>query len=91
MPIETNRITLGTAATLIVENDNMPQEVHLHNMTKSSNEYIYVGNSNVGTANAIHIDPGEDLSLTLRPGDQLYAISDPSGLDVGVLVVKKSD
>lgn len=91
MPIETNRITLGTAPTLIVENDNMPQEVHLHNMTKSSNEYIYVGNSNVGTANSIHIDPGEDLSLTLRPGDQLYAVSDPSGLDVGVLVVKKSD
>lgn len=91
MTIHTDRITLGTVATLIVPNDNMPQEVHLHNMTKSSNEYIYVGNASVSTANAIHIDPGEDLSMTLRPGDSLYAISDPSGLDVGVLRITKGD
>jgi len=91
MTIITDRITLGTAATLIVPNDNMAQEVHLHNMTKSSNEYIYVGNAAVSTANAIHIDPGEDLTMMLRPGDSLYAISDPSGLDVGVLRITKGD
>lgn len=91
MPIEHNRITLGTAPTLIVQNDNMPQEVHLHNMTKSSNEYIYIGGANVGTANSIHLDPGESKSMTIRPGDQIYAISDPSGLDVGVFVIRKSD
>lgn len=91
MPIFNDRITLGTAPTLIVGDDNMPQEVHLHNMTKSSNEYIYVGDSNVGTANAIHIDPGADLTLTLRPGDRLYAVSDPSGLDVGILTIQKAD
>lgn len=91
MTIITDRITLGTAATLIVPNDNMAQEVHLHNMTKSSNEYIYVGNAAVSTANAIHIDPGKDLTMMLRPGDSLYAISDPSGLDVGVLRITKGD
>ena len=89
MPVINDRVTLGTAAQLIVPNSNMPQEVHLHNMTKSSNEYIYVGGSNVGTANAIHIDPGKDLALTLRPGDELYALSDPSGLDVGILRIVK--
>ena len=91
MTIYTDRITLGTAATLIVPNDNMAQEVHLHNMTKSSNQYIHVGNSAVSTANSIHIDPGEDLTLMLRPGDALYALSVPSGLDVGVLRITKGD
>lgn len=91
MPIHTDRITLGTAPTLIVADDNMPQEVHLHNMTKSSNEYIYVGNDDVSTTNSIHIDPGKDLTLTLRPGDRLYGISDPSGLDVGIITIQKAD
>lgn len=91
MPIFTDRITLGTAAQLIVPNANMAQQVHLHNMTKSSNQYVYVGDSSVGTVNAIHIDPGKDLALTLQPGDELYAVSDPAGLDIGILrVVKRS-
>jgi hypothetical protein len=91
MPIEHNLYTLGTAPSLVVPNDNMPQEVHLHNMTKSSNEYIYIGGANVGTGNSLHLDPGESITMTLRPGDQLYALSDPSGLELGVLAIKKSD
>lgn len=91
MPIEHNLYTLGTAPSLVVQNDNMPQEVHLHNMTKSSNEYIYIGGPTVGTANSLHLDPGESMQLTIRPGDQIYALSQPSGLELGVLVVKKSD
>jgi hypothetical protein len=91
MPIEHNLYTLGTAPSLVVPNDNMPQEVHLHNMTKSSNEYIYIGGASVGTGNSLHLDPGESITMTLRPGDQLYALSDPSGLELGVLAIKKSD
>lgn len=91
MPIHTDLITLGTAATLVVPNDNMTQEVHLHNMTKSSNEYIYIGNESVGTANSLHIDPGESISMNIRPGDKLYALSDPSGLDLGILRIVKAD
>ena len=91
MPIEHNLYTLGTAPSLVVPNDNMPQEVHLHNMTKSSNEYIYIGGATVGTGNSLHLDPGESITMTLRPGDQLYALSDPSGLELGVLAIKKSD
>lgn len=91
MPIEHNLYTLGTAPSLVVQNDNMPQEVHLHNMTKSSNEYVYIGGASVGTGNSLHLDPGESMTLTIRPGDQIYALSEPAGLELGVLVVKKSD
>jgi len=86
MPIHNDLITLSnTAATLVVENDNMPQEVHLHNMTKSSNEYIHLGNADMTLTNSIHIDPGETVNYHLGPGDELYAMSNPSGLVVGVL------
>jgi len=43
MPIFTNNVTLGTAAVEVVSPEVLSQEVHLHNMTKSSNEYIYIG------------------------------------------------
>lgn len=86
------QVTLGgTVATEIVGNDNMPHDVILHNMTKSSNEYIYYGGSAVSTTNAPHIDPGETLSLTLQPEDRLFAISDPGGLVVGVIDIRKND
>jgi hypothetical protein len=65
----------------------MGQEVHLHNMTKSSNNYIHLGPSNITLTNSIHIDPGESITLTLGPGDDLYAFSDPDGLDLGILAV----
>lgn len=92
MPIfhAVHTLTLGTPV-LIVPADNMPQDVTLHNMTKSSNEYIFIGGSAVSTTNAPHIDPGETLQLTLRPSDSLWAVSEPDGLEVGVLAIQKRD
>lgn len=92
MPIESaTYILTDTTPTLVVPNDNQTQEVHLHNMTKSSNQYIYIGNSSVGTAGSIYIDPGESLTMNLRDGDELYAVSDPDGLELGVFRITKGD
>jgi hypothetical protein len=91
MPIVTRQVTLGTAATEIVGHDNMPHDVILHNMTKSSNEYIHYGGPDVSLTNSPHIDPGETIQFTLRAGDRLYAISDPAGLEVGVMDIRKQD
>ena len=92
MPITSSVFTLSSAtAIMIVQSDNMPQHVHLHNMTKSSNEYVHVGPSSVTINNSIHIDPGEDLQLVLMPNDTLWAVSDPDGLEVGVLTITKEN
>jgi hypothetical protein len=91
MPIQHRQVTLGTAATEIVGHDNMPHDVILHNMTKSSNEFIFFGGSAVSTTNAPHIDPGETIQFTLRPGDRLFAVSDPAGLVVGVMDIREND
>jgi hypothetical protein len=91
MTVIHRQVTLGTAATEIVGHDNMPHDVILHNMTKSSNEYIYFGGSAVSTTNAPHIDPGETIQFTLGPEDRLFAVSDPAGLVVGVVDIRKRD
>jgi hypothetical protein len=91
MPLVHRQTTLGTAATEIVGHDNMPHDVILHNMTKSSNSFIFYGGADVSTTNAPHIDPGETIQFTLRPGDRLFAVSDPAGLVVGVMDIRKND
>lgn len=92
MPILNNAITLSnTTATSIVVPDNQRQVVYLHNMTKSSNEYIHIGNSDMTLLNSIHIDPGETIELQIPTGDSLYAMSEPDGLVVGVLQMQNRD
>ncbi len=86
MPIHNDQITLsGTVATQVIPTDNMEQVVHLHNMTKSSNEYIHLGNADMTLTNSIHIDPGETVTYHLGAGDELFAMSDPGGLILGIL------
>jgi hypothetical protein len=92
MPLVSRQVTLSNVtATEIVGHDNMPHDVILHNMTKSSNEYIHIGGPDITLLNSVHIDPGETLRLTLGPNDRLYAMSDPNGLVVGVLDIRKAD
>lgn len=88
MSIYSAQHTLGTAAVQVVPPSTQPQEVHLHNMTKSSNQYIHIGNPDITLNNSIHLDPGESIELTLMSGQSLYGISDPAGLTLGVLAVR---
>lgn len=90
--IASTQFTLSdTTATRIVTASTQPQEVWLHNMSKSSNQYVHIGPITVTTSNSIHIDPGEDLHITLKPTDDLWAVSDPDGLIVGVLAIKQGE
>lgn len=92
MPVTTSAVTLSdTTATLIVGGDNQPHDITLHNMTKSSNEYVHIGPADMTLLNSIHIDPGQTIQMTLGPNDVLYGMSDPNGLVVGVLDIQKND
>ena len=92
MPILNNAITLSnvTAASIVVP-DNQRQTVYLHNMTKSSNENIYIGSADVTLTNSIHLDPGASIKIEVPAGDTLWALSNPNGLVVGVLQVQSKD
>ena len=90
MPILNSQVTLSnTVPTEIVGLHNQPHDVQLHNMSKSSNNFVHIGNADMTLANSIHIDPGETVTLTLGPNDVLFGMSDPDGLKVGVLDIRK--
>lgn len=82
-------LTSGTA-TEVAGPSTQRQVVHLHNMQKSGNNFIYVGSSTVTTSNSIHLDPGESKEMTLEPLDSLFAVSDPTDLELGVLIVRQT-
>jgi hypothetical protein len=82
-------LTAGTP-TEVVSPAIQRQVAHFHNLTKSSNEFIYIGSQTVSTANSIHLDPGESKEITIEPLDTLWAVSDPTGLKLGVLIVRQS-
>ena len=91
MALETAQLELDDVTpTKIVSPSVNPQFVTLHNLTKSSNRYIYYGGANVSTTNAPHIDPGETIKLQLLPLEELYAVSDPTDLVVGVMTQKQN-
>jgi len=89
--IVNNQFTLSlTTATQVVSPSTQRQTIHLHNHSKSSNNFIYIGNETVSTSNGIHLDPAESKTITIEPLDTLWAVSNPNGLNLGVLVVRQS-
>lgn len=88
MPVKTGQFTLSnTTRQKIVNASTQPQFVQIHNATKSSNEYIFIGNDTVSLTTGLHIDPAATTEFWLTPGDDLYAMSDPNGLVAHVLAV----
>ena len=86
MPIYTSQHTLGTATpVLIVRSHHMAQDVTVENLSKSSNEYAYIGGPDVSSTTSLHLDPGEHIQLKIQPGDVLYAVASHQDLKVGVL------
>jgi len=94
MPIINRQVTCSnTTPKQLVGSDNMPHDVIIHNATKSSNEYIWIAGSSAtaGTGTAMHIDNAQTVYMTLRPGDEIWAISTPDGLIAQVTDIRRND
>jgi hypothetical protein len=74
--LETKQVTVGTAAVQILGTQDNPVQVILHNANKSSNEFIWFGGSSaVTTSTGAHLDNSETYQLVLKPGNELWAIT----------------
>ena len=94
MPIINRHVVCSnTTPAQLVGADNMPHDVILHNASKSSNNYIWIagGSATAGTGTAMHIDDAQTVYMTLQPGDEIWAISTPSGLIAHVMDIRKED
>jgi hypothetical protein len=74
--LETKQVTIGTAAVQILGTQDNPVQVILHNAQKSSNEFIWFGGSSaVTTSTGAHLDNSDTYQLVLKPGNELWAIT----------------
>lgn len=86
MGLQTQQVTVGTAAVQIFGPRNNPTHVLLHNAEKSSNEFIWFGGSGaVTTSTGAHLDDSETYQLILWAGSELWAITDAGTKSLHVL------
>ncbi|NBW13219.1 MAG: hypothetical protein EBR82_34935 [Caulobacteraceae bacterium] len=64
------QVSVGTTATVLVAATGFDQTVWLHN----SGGTLYVGNSNVTTANGFKLDTGDKMELPVGDNEDLYGI-----------------
>ena len=75
--LETKQVTVGTAAVEIFGKKDNPVQLILHNGVKSSNEFIWFGGgSAVTTSTGAHLDNASTYQIVLKPGNELWAITD---------------
>lgn len=78
MTLFSGQTTVGTAATLIdgVAWQN-PVVMHIHN--NDNTDGVYLGGSDVTTANGLSLLKQESIEITLHQANTLYAVSTKSG------------
>jgi hypothetical protein len=80
MSLTSQAITVGITVTRIAQAAGSPLQLELYN---NSQHAIYFGGSNVTTTNGFHLDKNLSYSITLYPGNTLYAIAaSPAALNV---------
>jgi hypothetical protein len=76
------QVTVTTTATVIVAASNFDQTANLHNLGGGA---IYLGGSNVTTANGYKINNDDKLTVTVGDHEALYAIAASGTHTVAVL------
>jgi hypothetical protein len=89
MTVKTYAYTLASGVrTLVVPASTSVQHVCIHNHEHNQNKEIFVGGSDVTVANGMHAVATQTGQVQLLPGDELYAITSESDLNLRILVVK---
>jgi hypothetical protein len=84
MSLTTNQVSVGTAATVIYAPSTAnPVHLHIHNVDNT--DAVYLGGSDVTTSNGLVLQKLDDLEIILRPGNQIYAVSNKAGHIVSYL------
>ena len=74
--------------TLVVGASTSVQHVCIHNHEHSLNKEIFIGGADVTVDNGMHAVATATGTVQLLPGDELYAITAQTGLNLRILVVK---
>ena len=72
MSLASSSVTIGTTATLIATGKVGASWIYLH--APSGGNAVYIGNSNVTTANGLELAKGQVIALWIAETDNLYGV-----------------
>jgi len=84
MSLTSGVVSVGTAATLI-DGTASSNPIHLHIHNNDNTDAVYIGGSDVTTANGLKLIKLDSVDLILRPGNTVYAISTKNGHTVSFI------
>lgn len=89
MPIQTFSYDLAqNVRTLVVGASVSVQHVCIHNHEHASSKEVFIGGADVTVDNGMHAVATQTGQVQLMPGDELYAITAQTGINLRILVVK---
>jgi hypothetical protein len=74
--------------TLVVPASTSVQKVCIHNHEHATSKEVFIGNSEVTVDNGMHAVVTATGEVQLLPGDDLYAITAQTGVNLRILVVR---
>jgi hypothetical protein len=86
MPISSGQITVGTTRVQIDGTNASVYRLHIHNNDNQVN--LYLGGSDVTTANGLILEKTDSTEIQVSPGDSVWVVSSSNNHLVSYLVVK---
>lgn len=88
MPVESGRVTVGTAATPINSTDVMPWQLQIAN--NDNTDTVYVGGPGVTPATGMAVQKLEHQTFPMNPLDRMYCVSTKTGHNISFSKITKS-
>jgi len=83
MALESGKVTVGTAATIIPSTCVMPWKLEVHN--DDNTDDLFLGGPGVTTTTGMKLNKLERIDLELAPLDYVYAVSSKAGHSVSYI------
>jgi len=85
MPISSGQVSVGTARVQIDGTSSSVYRLHIHNNDNQVN--LYLGGSDVTTANGLILEKTDSTEIQVSPGDSVWVVSSSSDHLVSYLKV----
>jgi hypothetical protein len=83
MAISTNRLTVGTVATIVDGTYNSNFRLVIHN--NDNTDAVYIGGPDVTITNGLVLQKEETIQLQMNPLESIYAVSGKAGHTISYL------
>jgi hypothetical protein len=75
-------VAVGTSLVLAVAADDIYRTIYIHHQSQNA---IYIGGDNLTTANGLHIEKDQTMTIELPAKQTIYAISSHASQELRVL------